>query len=116
MILVSHHAPHNYSCQQDFMFQFYIRMFLGGHPSTVGGDLIPRPINIVRSMISVFKSCMKLSDKNVLVSCGFSLLSCVTQFIQWYKFNNQMITICRMFINFSETSIRESMEIIDVIS
>lgn len=73
----------------------------------IDGHLVPRSISVLQTMKFAFKrGCMKLSDGNVVVSYEFAFLCCTTQFLTWYKFNKQMISICQIFINLAETSIK----------
>ena len=40
-----------------------------------------RPISIFKTIKYGFKQCIGLSDRNRLISCGFELGSCLTQFV-----------------------------------
>lgn len=81
-----------------------------------GGETVSKPLTVFKTFKLVFKGCMRFTDKNVVASCTLAVGACVTQFLPWYQFNKEMIPMCQIMINLASMSIKESNDVIDLIS
>lgn len=76
--------------------------------------ITPRKLFIIWK--TTIKGCLRMSSRNIIISCSMASISLILSFLPFYDKKNQFIILTQLFIKFAYTSIsefEEAMKIID---